>query len=257
MDQIPRSNRSAMALAWNFFKGNYALNFAAIAILIVLTLLGAIPIIGMLFIFAYSIVSLSIQIYFGRAVLSVKKEDEIAQIAADTKISNLLSDYIHVAAGGFLALFSLSLLFMMLFGLSVGMSGGVAAMENGAEAQMQMMAMLQGGGVISLLLILIAGFFLYFFPAVMGRVIKSDTFVDGFKNVFLLFGPSLWKNCFHKEYFTLVFIWSLILIGVGFVLVLLSATVILLPVVLVIAYLLSLYNAAVYVFADDLAQKSA
>jgi len=53
----------------------------------------------------------------------------------------------------------------------------------------------------------------------------------------------------------LVLIWSLILMGVGIVMIALSATIVLLPVVLVIAYLLSLYNAAIYVFAADLAKE--
>ena len=252
---MEKSNKTAMVLAWSFFKGNYALNFAVIAILILLNLLGMIPIIGMLFILGYSILSLSVQIYFGRGVDRAQKPEDMAELAAQSKIADVLSAYLHVAAGAFLALFAISLVFMALFGMLIGMSGSMDAMQNGVAAQAQMEVMLGTSGAMGLVLILIAAFLFYFFPAVMGRVIRSDTFVDGFKNVLLLFSPTLWKACFNKEYFVLVLIWSLILMGVGIVMIALSATIVLLPVVLVIAYLLSLYNAAIYVFAADLAKE--
>ena len=252
---MEKSNKMAMILAWNFFKGNYALNFAVIAILILLNLLGMVPIIGLLFILAYSILSLSVQIYFGRGVDKAQRPEDMAEFAAQSKIGDVLSSYLHVATGAFLALFAISLVFMALFGMAVEMSGGMEAMRNGVAVQAQMEAMLTKSGVIGAIFLLIAAFLFYFFPAVMGRVIRSDTFVDGFKNVFLLFSPSMWKACFNKEYFILVLVWSLILLGVGIVMIALSATIILLPVVLVIAYLLSLYNAAIYVFADDLAKE--
>ncbi len=252
---MEKSNKTAIALAWNFFKGNYALNFAVIAILILLNLLGMIPIIGMLFILAYSILSLSVQIYFGRGVDKAQRPEDMAELAAQSKIADVLSAYLQVAAAAFLALFAISLVFMALFGVVVGMSGGIENMQNGVAAQAQMSVMLGSAGVAGLVLILVAAFLFYFFPAVMGRVIRSDTFVDGFKNVFLLFSPNMWKACFNKEYFVLVLVWSLILMGVGIVMIALSATIVLLPVVLVIAYLLSLYNAAIYVFAADLAKE--
>ena len=252
---MEKSNKTAIALAWNFFKGNYALNFAVIAILILLNLLGMIPIVGMLFILAYSILSLSVQIYFGRGVDKVQRPEDMAEFAARSKIGEVLSSYLHVATGAFLALFAISLVFMALFGMAVEMSGGMEAMHNGVAVQAQMEAVLIKSGIVGAIFLLIAAFLFYFFPAVMGKVIRSDTFIDGFKNIFLLFSPALWKACFNKEYFILVLIWSLILMGIGIVMILFSATIILLPVVLVIAYLLSLYNAAIYVFAADLAKE--
>ncbi len=251
---LEKNNRTAMKLAWSFFKGNYALNFATIAILIVLTLLGAIPLLGIIFVFAYSIVSLSVQIFYGRLVPSVESVEEMESVAKDIKIGDFLSRYIHVAAGGFLALFFISIVFMMLFGIVVKMGGG-ASIEHiggGVMTQAQMVSMMAMVSVPSLIILLVGAFLFYFFPAVMGKVILSEDFASAFKTVFYLFNPNLWKQTFNKEYFILVFIWSLILIGVGIVMVVLSASLVLIPVVLIIAYLVSLYNSGVYVFSVDL-----
>ena len=257
---IARNNATAMKLAWEFFKGNYALNFAAIAILIVLNLLGIVPVIGMLFIFAYSILSLSIQIYFARSVEQVQSVEEIGQVASETKIGELLSRYLQVAAGAFLGLFLIALVFMFIFGIMVSVSGGADAMmqamgERGAAMEMHMAYSMISFSVSGLILLLIIGVLFYFFPAVMGKVMREDDFVGAFKNVFLLFSPTLWKSTFNKEYFTLVLVWSLVMVGVVIVAFVLAASIILLPLLLVFAYIVSLYNAAIYIFAADLARK--
>lgn len=253
---LPRSNKEALTLAWGFFKGNYALNFAAIAILIVLNLLGFIPVIGILFVFAYSLLSLSVQVYFGKAIDAIESEEEIADIAAETKIADLFGKYVHVAAGAFLGLFLISFVFVILLGLVI-MQGSVnvQTLQGGVEAQMEMMG--SASGIEALLLLLLFAYFFYFFPAMIGRVLRSEDFVSAFKSVFLLFNPSFWKSCFNKAYFGLIFVWSLIIIGIAIVLIAMSATIVLLPLVLVAAYIVSLYNTAIYIFAYDLSKESA
>ena len=249
------TNKMAIEASWSFFKGNYALHFGVIAILIVCNLLGMLPIIGLLFIFAYSILSLAVQIYFGRVVMEANSLEEIEESAAQSRIGDLLTAYLQTAAGAFLALFLIALVFFFLMGLVISASVDFKQLENGAMMQAQVMGMLSGSGFIGLLLLLVAMFLFYFFPAVLGEVFKTDDFGTAFKRVFLLFSPAFWKRCFNKEYMILIIIWSLILLAVGIVMVLLAGTLILLPVVLVLAYLLSLYNAAIYVFASELAKE--
>ncbi|BCD68289.1 hypothetical protein [Nitratiruptor sp. YY09-18] len=248
---VAPSNKNAIALAWEFFKGNYALNFAALAILIVIYLLGMLPIIGLLFIMAYSILSLSIQVYFGKNVLRVSTPQEMGEIAQNTKIGELLTQWLQVAAGAFLAYFFIGIFFGILFSLLGGMSA--AAMDPQNIDNME--AAVTSFGAIGLLLLIVAGFFFYFFPAVIGRVIKTEDFVAAFKTSFLIFSPTLWKSCFNKEYFVLILIWSLIVLGAVFLIGITAMTLILIPVAAVIMYLLSLYNAAIYVFADQLSVK--
>ncbi len=252
---LPKTNKSALDAAWRFFKGNYALNFGVIAILIVCNLLGMLPIIGLLFIFAYQILSLAVQVYFGRVVMEATSLEEVEERATQARIGDLLTNYLQTAAGAFLAFFLIALVFFFLMGLVISTSVDFEQLENGAMMQAQMMGMLSASGFMGLLIMLTGMYLFYFFPAVLGEVIKTDDFNAAFKKVFLLFSPTFWKRCFNKEYFVLILIWSLIVFGIGIILVLLASSIILLPLVLVGAYLLSLYNAAIYVFAAELAQE--
>ena len=255
------ANANAFALAWNFFKGNYALNFAALAILIVMNILGMVPILGVLFIFAYSVLSFAIQIYFGKKMEGVHAPEDMANVAAQTKIRDLFMEYVDVAAGAFLAFLMLGIVFGLLFAIVAGVGAGmmqesVQMQSMGMRGEEQMAMMVASGmGIGGFLLLLVMLFLAYFFPAVMGRVILSDDFVSGFKNAFLIFSPALWKSCFNKDYFLLILLWSIIIFVALLVIFALSATLILLPLGVVIAYILALYNAAIYVFAAKLAQE--
>ncbi len=255
------SNKTAFDVAWNFFKGNYALNFAAMAILIVLYILGMIPLLGILFIFAYSVFSLAIQVYFGKKMQSAATPQDMAEVAANTKIRDLLMEHIDVAAGAFLAYLILGIVFGLLFAIFAGMGAGMMhesmqmqGMGMHGEEQMAMI-MMSGMGVGGFIVLLVVLFLAYFFPGVMGKVILADDFVGGFKNAFLIFSPTLWKSCFNKDYFLLILLWSIIIFVALILIFALSATLILLPLGVVLAYILSLYNAAVYVFAAQLAQE--
>ena len=255
------TNANAFALAWNFFKGNYVLNFAAIAILIVFNLFGLIPIIGILFVLAYSILALAVQIYFGKKISHANVPEDMAAIAAETKIRDLFMEHVDIAAGAFLAFLILGIVFGLLFVIVAGL--GAEAVQESLQLQHMNMDIndqmatiaMSGVGIGGAVLFLLMLFLAYFFPAVMGRVILSEDFVSGFKNAFLIFSPALWKSCFNKDYFLLILLWSIIIFVALLVIFALSATLILLPLGVVIAYILSLYNAAIYVFAAKLAQE--
>ena len=53
-------NKEAFNLAVDFFKGNIALSLAAIGILIAVALMQMVPIVGIVFGFAYPILSLAV-----------------------------------------------------------------------------------------------------------------------------------------------------------------------------------------------------
>jgi len=250
---MERSHKTAIALAWNFFSGNYALNFATLAILIVLNLLGIIPFVGLLFIFGYTILSLSIQIYFGRKVLEIDDPAKMREVAAQTKIGEFLTEYLPQAAGAFLAFFVITVLLSFLFGTIFALLGGSGMVLDPQMMERDLQKEVVVFGIPVIIMLLLGGLLTYFLPAVLGRVIKSEDFVEAFKSAFLLFSPSLWRRCFNRRYFLFVLIWSLIMIVVAILMVIMSATLVLLPLVLLLAYLVSLYNAAVYVFAEELA----
>jgi len=250
---IAKTNMSAIKLATEFFKGNYALSFAAIAILLVISFFSFLPLIGILFVFAYSVLSLSIQIYFGKNTVSIKNEEEMKDIARNTQIGEFLTKYFSEAAGAFLGLFILSLVFMILFMITAGIFGTGLSVEEmrGMNEQEMIIQMITVYSIPSILFLLIGGFLFYIFPSVMGEIFLTTGFNEALKKVFLLLSPNFWKKTFNKNYFILIIIWSIIVFIFGILIVLLSTTVILLPLVLIGAYLLSLYNAAIYVFAKE------
>jgi len=250
---VEKNNITAMKLSFNFFKGNYALSFGALAILVVLLIFSAIPILGIIFAIFYSILSISIQIYFGKSVNEIETIDEITTKASETKIADFLTKYLSIASGGFLGLFFVALLLFFIFFI-ISIPFGVINMQSfsNMNSNQLMFEMATQYSIPSIIILLIIGFLLYIFPAVFGKIIFSENFNEAFKNSFLLLNPKFWKKSFNKEYFILILIWSIIVTFVYIFSIFLSSTFILLPVALLLLYLLSLYNAAIYVFAKEL-----
>ena len=252
------SNIKALKDAWAFMQSNWALSLGAISILVALGFMQYIPIVGFAFALAYSIFSLSIQIYVGKAVYSDDREDAVARLSSNTTLSDLFTKHLDIAAGGFLGFFSLMLLFFMIFAIivssSMDMSAMQSVMQNGMNQQSEAVVMkmlinnsqLQWSLGIYLLIILTLS---YAFPAVMGSVILADSFNSALKRVFLLFSPKLWKGILNGRYFILIFAWTLIIFFISIIVSQLFMTIFLIPIALIILYLLSLYNAIIYIYS--------
>ncbi len=252
---ISPSNKNAISLTVNFFKGNYALSFAAIAILFVISLLNLIPVIGIFFLISYAIFSLSIQIYFGKAIKEINTTEDMQDIAASTKIGDFLNKYFSTAAGGFTSLAIITILFFILAAVITMLTGAtnIHIEEMKTMNQEQIAAtLISAYSIPALFISLIAGFLFYIFPSVMGYIIESNNFNEAFKNGFLLLNPKFWKMSFNKNYFVLILIWSIILTIATILVFIASSTVILIPVAIILGYLISLYNAAIYVFSKEL-----
>jgi len=252
---VQPSNKEAIAIASNFFKGNVALSLAAIGILITIALLKMVPVIGIVFAFAYPILSFAIQIYVGREVPDLPNAEAMADVAGRTKLSDLFTRHIDLAAGGFLGFFLILMLFSMLM---MGLLSASVDLEtlNTGDMQAMLASISTSGALGSLIFILLLGMWLgYLMPGVMGEVILAENFNAAFKKSFLLFSPSFWKRTFSKEYFILIMIWSVIVFFGAVIFSWLAASILLLPVALVGIYFLSLYNAVIYVFARESLKK--
>ncbi len=249
---VEANNKEAINLAVHFFKGNVALSLAAIVILLILVFMQYIPFFGIGFAIAYAILSFEIQIYLARNIPNLSSSEEMAKVAANTKLGDLLSRHLDIAAGGILGYFTISmltgLLFMVVFGSVIDMNA-LRSMDMQSLA-----AQLSKPDVISAILffVLIALWLGYFFPAVTGEVMMAESFGAAFTKTFLIFSPKLWKRAFNKEYFTLILLWSIIVFVAAFILSMLSFSILFLPIFLIGIYFLSLYNAAIYLFARNL-----
>ena len=246
-----RNNKTAFNLASAFFQGNVTLNLLAIGVLVVVGLLQMVPILGIIFAFAYPILSLAVQVYVAKAIPDTPSPDALAQKAKDAKVSDLFTTYLDVAAGGFVGLFTIAMVFMILFMLLLSGTVNIQAMQTG-DMQAVAVSMMSAGalGTMSVFM-LIAMFLGYVFPGVMGEVVTSSDFGEAFKKSFYLLSPAFWKRTFNGAYFKLVFIWSIVVFVAALVLSWIAASILLLPVALVGAYFLALYNAAVYRFAKE------
>ncbi len=199
---VSKNNLAALKLSIEFFKANYALSFAVIGVLILLSLFSYLPIIGIIFVFAYFILNLSIQIYFGRVVKNAQNEEDVANEAAQTKINEFLTLYLAEAAGAFLGLFLIALiLFFIFFILAMAFGGANIESIQHIESMNQQEMFFQMISIYftpSVIIFMIAGFLFYILPAVFGEVFLSEGFNEAFKKSFLLLKPSFWKRTFNK-----------------------------------------------------------
>ncbi len=253
---VKAGNREALQIASNFFKGNIALSLGALAILITIALLKMVPVVGIVFAFAYPILSFAIQIYVGRAVPELRSPDEMAEVARRTRLGDLFTRHLDIAAGGFLGFFAILMLLSLLFIGLMGLSIDVQTLQSGDAAAVTA-AISTPGALGTLLFFLLLGMWLgYLMPGVMGEVLIAPTFMDAFRRSFLLFSPGFWKRTFTHDYFVLILIWSLIVFAGALLFSWIALSIFLLPIALVGIYYLSLYNAVVYVFAREaLAEK--
>jgi hypothetical protein len=248
---IQGGNKEAIAIASHFFKGNVSLSLAAIGILIAVALFKLIPIVGIVFAFAYPILSFAIQIYVARAVPELRRPEEMAEVANRTKLSDLFTRHIDIAAGGFLGFFLILMLFSVL-GMGLLSTSVNVQTLNTQNVQEFVAAISTSGTLGSLLFLLLLGMWLgYLMPGVMGEVILAESFNDAFKKSFLLLSPSFWKRTLNGKYFILIMIWSVIVFLGAMLFSWIAVSILLLPVALVGIYFLSLYNAVVYVFARE------
>ena len=254
---IKPSNKEAINIAVNFFKGNVALSLAAIAILVTLALLKIVPFIGIAFAFAYSILSLAIQIFVARQIPELSRSEEMADVAARTKLGDFLTRHLDVATGGFLGIFLIMMVLAMVFVGLIGMNIDIQSMNSG-NMEAVAASIYTTGTLGSLLLMMIVSMWLgYVFPGVLGEVMMAPDFGSAFLKSFLLFNPRFWKRTLNKDYFLLILLWTAIVFVAAFILSWFTVSILLLPVALVGLYFLSLYNAAIYFFARELLTKEA
>ena len=248
---IQAGNKTAMEIAAAFFKGNVSLSLSAIAILIVIALFKLLPIIGIVFAFAYPILSFAIQIYVAREVPTLQNAKEMEEVARRTRLKELFTRHLDIAAGGFLGFFLILMLLSMIFMGLLSSSIDIQTLS-GDNMEAFSAAFSASGALGTLLLFLLLGMWLgYLMPGVMGEVILAQSFNEAFRKSLLLFSPSFWKRTFTRNYFTLILLWSMIIFVAALLFSWIALSILLLPIALVGIYFLSLYNAVIYVFARE------
>ena len=206
--------KNAFRVGWEFVEQNMALGWATVAVFVVLSLVEFVPLVGFAATIAVGVFSQSIQIFVGRAFYGAETMEAF--------VSEASGAWLGWAAVGFVMLLAWMALVLLLGGdpAALETAGGDEAFET----------LFQAMGVAVLPVILIAMLLSYVYPIVQGRVILSDSFGEAFKAVFSLFSPTVWKHAMTGEYFSFVFFFGLVLIGVALAISLVATLLILVPI---------------------------
>ena len=248
------SNLKAMRLVFIFFKSNISLSLITILILMIFMMMVNLLNMGLIAMFGYIILNLAIQIYIGRAILENNDEVSIKYLASKTNISSFLTKYLNIATGSFLGFFTIIITILFIFSIIVATNLDPTTVDilNQKGVSQESIKALESDRafqVATLVYSLISLTLSYAFPAVMGRVFSSQSFISAFKRVFLIFSPSLWKSLFSKEYFILILIWSIVISFAFIIIAQLFIYTITIPIALLLLYLISLYNAIIYAYS--------
>jgi hypothetical protein len=227
--------KNAYRLGWEFVQQNWTLVLATLGVFVLLTLLEMIPLIGIVAAIALGVFVQAVQIYVGRSFYEAESIERFVEGAAATSLKEFLTRYQAPAFGAWLGWFVIGMAMMLLWILMIGLSGlDPAAFEGGVQDEAQALEFLKVMGTATLPLILIGLLLSYVYPIVQGRIILSDTFGDAFKAVFSLFSPTVWSHAMKGEYFSFVLVFGLVLIGFSFVVGIVMALLMLIPVLGVI-----------------------
>jgi len=248
---IKAGNKEAMGLATDFFKGNIALSLGAVALLILIALLKMVPLVGIVFAFAYPVLSFAIQIYVAREVPGLQTPEEMITVARRTKLGDLFTRHLDIATGGFLGFFLILMILFTLFMWLMSFSIDIQTL-NTENMEAFAASITTSGALGTLFFFMLLGMWLgYLMPGVMGEVILAENFTDAFKKSFLIFSPRFWKRTLTRDYFLLILVWSAVVFIAALLLSWIALSIILMPVALIGVYLLSLYNAVIYVSARE------
>lgn len=209
--------KNAFRLGLEFMDRNRALAGMTMGVFFLLTLLEMIPVLGFLATVAVGVFAQAAQIYVGRAFLAAPDIEQYVTEAESATLKTFLTRYRAPAFGAWLGWVTLSILFMILFIVFLGMSGvelsglNEEALQDESQVYALITSLLAAGTPVVLLALLLA----YVYPIAQGRVIVSDTFGEAFRAVFSIFSPSVWAASMKGAYFSYVLFFSLAMMGIA------------------------------------------
>lgn len=242
--------KNAFRLGVEFMDRNRVLAAMTMGVFFVLSLLDAVPVIGMFTAVALGVFSQAVQIYVGRAFYGAEHIEAFVSEAEGTKLKTFLTRYAGPGFGAWFGWFVFTMAFVMLFIVLLAAGGAdmamldEAALQEDPEAALALLTAMMTAG---LPLVIVALALAYVYPIAQGRVIMSETFGEAFKAVFSILTPSVWRAAMNKAYFGFVFYFSLALMGISFLIGVVMTLLILIPilgVILAVVWMMFL----VYVF---------
>lgn len=242
--------KNAFRLGVEFMDRNRGLAAMTMGVFFLLSILDAVPVLGLFSAVALGIFSQSVQIFVGRTFYGAEHIEAFVGTAETTPFKTFLTRYVSPAFGAWLGWFLFGMLFIMVFFFFLGFMGvdlamfDDAALQDDAAAAATLLQMVFGAGLPLLIIGMVLG---YFYPIAQGRVILSEDFGGAFKSVFSILTPTVWRAGMNKAYFSYVFSFSMVLMGISLLIILAMVLLFLIPVlgaILAIVWMMFL----VYVF---------
>ena len=200
--------KNTFRLGWEFITLNKQFTFSIMAVIMVLTLLGMVPVVGFVFTLFSSVFSLAVQIYAGRLIYETENIETFVSSIKNADGQTLVERHFSPALGAYMGWMVMALLFIGLVSLAIDGMDMKAATTNA-----ELVAMLSTLGLPLLVLVFL---FSYVQPLVQSNVVMSNNFKEGFFAVMSIFSPNVWQRAMQGRYFKYMFFIGLIVLSLGF-----------------------------------------
>lgn len=209
-----------LMLTKEVFALNKGLFLGITAIVILLSLLSNIPLLGLVASVLSGILMFALFFFVGKVFYEAADMDAFVETIRTTTISTLWNKYWKPSFGAYLGWVLIILLFLVIAGVIVGITGAgdKFMMASQSNDPMAMLAILPA----TILPLLLLALLLYVMPLVFANIIKTDNFNDAFKAVFTIFSKDVWRRAFTGAYFKYMTLLGLILIALMILMVVFS-----------------------------------
>ncbi|NEW60807.1 hypothetical protein GSY74_05885 [Sulfurovum sp. bin170] len=198
--------KNPFRIGWEFFKLNRGLAFAIIGVHFLLSILGLIPAIGILFSIASGIFVMAVQIYVGKLFYQAEGMSEFAKAVEESSLQNIIDTETKTAIGAYMGW----ILFAIVVGFTVALSLGANMQEMAHATSTAKDIEIPLTPILVLLGLLVLS---YVFPIVQANVILAENFKEGFFAVMRMFSANYWRKAMTGGYFKYISLFSLVLLG--------------------------------------------
>ena len=232
-------------------------------VFVVLTLLSLIPVLSLVTNPLVQLLTIQIAVYYGTPLLKEVSKDGLYSFIENSTVGKVFTERFEVSAGIFLSSFVITLLISLTIVAVVLLSGipftyhSIESLE-GAELTSFLLRFF----ALFLLIFLVISWYLYVYPIAMGYAMSKEGFGEAFLALFKIFSPSLWKKALSFKYFVFITVAGLLEAVFLFIGVLLSFTVIFIPVGIPFLYFSNVFFGGVaarsyaMTFKDELQSRS-
>ncbi len=258
---------SALDYTWAALSGNWKNSAIVASVLLVLTILQALPLVGVIAAVLSSVILYSVAYWIVGEMMESGSAAQFKERIGAGGAKEMLLSYISPAFGFYLGFILVSILVIAATSLIFWLTGGEAVFgmvqeqmgrpDATPQQTMELYAKIVATSTPTLIFFLIiSSFFGYLWPLIYGYALLQRSFSDALNAVFMLFSPRFWSASFTGKYLKTVSLWMLLAIGATILIAVCAALVLLIPVAILLMIWLAYFTAIVavesYNFSEDI-----